>query len=82
MSVRQLIILIAGVAIASGGAKLRWEAENLALPTPAGAFGQLDNTLWSYRVQAFRDMSLVAMVAGAALVAGVLLQWCRPRTSS
>jgi hypothetical protein len=40
--------------------------------------GSGDN-IFSYRERAFSDLGLVVMVAGFALVVGVLLQWCRPR---
>ncbi len=79
LTLRQLLVLVLGFAVALAGAKLRWDARSRAWSQASPFDGPREETAWWDQEQAYQDFGRIALVFGSVLIVGVILQWSRPR---
>ena len=75
ISLRQLIVLVAGIAIALAGARLRWSARDLAWQGVMGYSGPRADTVNAFEERAYEDFGIIALQFGLALVFAVVVLW-------
>jgi hypothetical protein len=75
ISLRQMIVLIAGIAIAMAGARLRWFTRDLAWKGVGGWTGPRAETVHGFEERAYEDFGMVLLVFGLALVFTVVVLW-------
>ena len=75
ISLRQLIVLVAGIAIALAGARRRWSARGLAWQGVKGYSGPRGETVHGFEERAYEDFGRIALLFGLALVLAVVVLW-------
>jgi hypothetical protein len=70
-----LIVLVAGLAIALAGARLRWSARDLAWQGVMGWSGPRAETVHGFEERAYEDFGMIALRFGLALVFTVVVLW-------
>jgi hypothetical protein len=75
ISLRQSIVLVAGIAIALAGARLRWSARAIAWQGVMGYAGPRADSVHAFEQRAYEEFGLIGLLFGLALVFAVVVLW-------
>jgi hypothetical protein len=75
ISLRQSLVLVAGVAISLAGVRLRWSAWDLAWSGVTGYSGPRTDTVHAFAQRTYEDLGLMTLLFGLALILAVVVLW-------